>query len=56
MHFCAQSSVLRAGGVVVDVADHIDDFAADGDFFASLAFVSLMGERRKRCKGSRGGE
>ncbi|HEY5812513.1 MAG TPA: hypothetical protein VIT23_07660, partial [Terrimicrobiaceae bacterium] len=54
--------VFRARGVVVDVADHIDDFTADGDFFARrllrLTFVcfTLVGECRKRCKSSRGGE
>jgi hypothetical protein len=64
MHICAQY-VLGVGPAVrimVDVADHIDDFAADGDFFtrrfARLAFVffALVGERWKCCKGSRNGE
>ena len=45
-----------ACGVLVDLACHIDDFAADGDLFARLLFVPLVGERRKRCKSSRGGE
>jgi hypothetical protein len=35
--------VLRASGVMVDVADHIHDFAADGDAFARLVFVSPRG-------------
>ena len=62
MHFFAQSTCSGPVRVVVDVADHIDDFAADGNFFtrrfARLAFVffALVAERRKRCKGSRGGE
>ena len=56
MQVFAQSACSGPVSVVVDVACHIDDFAADGDFFARLAFVSLVGECRKRCKGSRGGE
>ena len=46
---------------VVDVANHIDDFAADGNFFTSrfgglAVFFALVGERRKHCKSNRGDE